>query len=146
MTILDKIKTEIVKAMKAKDTARLTTLRMVSAEITKESQKKGQVGPLTSDQELAVLSREIKSRQDEIEVYASVGNDTKVLDLNAEIAIIDEFRPKQASDDEIIDVIRTTMADTGIDKAGPLTGKVMGQLKGKADGRRVKALIEKVLA
>ena len=72
MTILDKIKTEIVKAMKAKDTARLTTLRMVSAEITKESQKKGQVGPLTSDQELAVLSREIKSRQDEIEVYASV--------------------------------------------------------------------------
>ena len=145
MTLKETLQKDIIKAMKAKDKATANTLRMVSAALTKQEQAKGQKGDLTVDQELQILNKELKSRHEELEAFKAVNNQDKVDQITSEIELIKSYQPKQLTDDELKAIISQTIAETGLRNAGPLTGKVMAQVKGKADGSHVKNLIVEVL-
>lgn len=145
MTLKQTLQKDIITAMKAKDKATANTLRMVSAALTKQEQAKGQKGELTVDQELQILNKELKSRHEELEAFKSVNNQEKVDQITSEIEIIKSYQPRQLSDDELKSIIIKTIDETGLRNAGPLTGKVMAQVKGQADGSRVRTLILDVL-
>lgn len=145
MTLKETLQKDIITAMKAKDKATANTLRMVSAALTKQEQAKGQKGELTADQELQILNKELKSRYEELEAFKSVNNQEKVDQITSEIEIIKSYQPRQLSDDELKSIIIKTIDETGLRNAGPLTGKVMAQVKGQADGSRVRTLILDVL-
>jgi gatB/yqey domain protein len=137
MTLKQTLQKDIITAIKAKDKATANTLRMVSAALTKQEQAKGQKGELTVDQELQILNKELKSRHEELEAFKSVNNQEKVDQITSEIEIIKSYQPRQLSDDELKSIIIKTIDETGLRNAGPLTGKVMAQVKGQADGSRV---------
>lgn len=145
MTLKQTLQKDIITAMKAKDKATANTLRMVSAALTKQEQAKGQKGELTVDQELQILNKELKSRHEELEAFKSVNNQEKVDQITSEIEIIKSYQPRQLSDDELKSIIIKTIDETGLRNAGPLTGKVMAQVKGQADGSRVRTLIVELL-
>lgn len=145
MTLKATLQKDIITAMKAKDKATANTLRMVSAALTKQEQAKGQKGELTVDQELQILNKELKSRHEELEAFKSVNNQEKVDQITSEIEIIKSYQPRQLSDDELKSIIIKVIDETGLRNAGPLTGKVMAQVKGQADGSRVRTLILDVL-
>lgn len=145
MTLKETLQKDIITAMKAKDKATANTLRMVSAALTKQEQAKGQKGELTVNQELQILNKELKSRHEELEAFKSVNNQEKVDQITSEIEIIKSYQPRQLSDDELKSIIIKTIDETGLRNAGPLTGKVMAQVKGQADGSRVRTLILDVL-
>lgn len=145
MTLKQTLQKDIITAMKAKDKATANTLRMVSAALTKQEQAKGQKGELTVDQELQILNKELKSRHEELEAFKSVNNQEKVDQITSEIEIIKSYQPRQLSDDELKSIIIKIIDETGLRNAGPLTGKVMAQVKGQADGSQVRTLILEVL-
>lgn len=145
MTLKATLQKDIITAMKAKDKSTANTLRMVSAALTKQEQAKGQKGELTVDQELQILNKELKSRHEELEAFKSVNNQEKVDQITSEIEIIKSYQPRQLSDDELKSIIIKVIDETGLRNAGPLTGKVMAQVKGQADGSRVRTLILDVL-
>ncbi|MEM7773613.1 MAG: GatB/YqeY domain-containing protein [Cyanobacteria bacterium P01_A01_bin.37] len=150
MSLKDRISEEIKTAMKAKDKIRLETVRGIKKLILeKESdvRAKGQ-DELTEEQELAILTQLAKQRRDSIEQYTKAGRDELAEKEAQELTILEEYLPAQLSEAEIEAVIEGLIAKTGA--SGPKDmGKVMGpamkELKGKADGAKVQALVKSKL-
>ncbi len=150
MSLQTTIKDGIKDAMKNKDMARLTTLRGLSSAMMNEAvaQNLGPQGELSDDQVIAVLMREAKRRKDSIAQYNEAGRDDLAGDERAELSVIEEFLPKMMSQDEIRPLAEAKIAEMGADKskAGMVTGALMKDLKGKADGNDVKAVVDSLLA
>ncbi|MEA5463556.1 GatB/YqeY domain-containing protein [Leptothoe sp. PORK10 BA2] len=151
MSLKDRISDEIKTAMKARDKVRLQTVRSIKKVILdRESEVRplGQDG-LTPEQEIEVVTQLAKQRKDSIEQYQNAGRDDLAEKEAEELAILQEYLPEQLSDDDIAAVIDELIAKTGA--TGPRDmGKVMGpamqQMKGKADGGKVQALVKAKLA
>lgn len=151
MSLKDRISDEIKTAMKARDKVRLQTVRSIKKVILeKESEvrPKGQ-DALTPEQEIEVVTQLAKQRKDSIEQYQNAGREDLAEKEAQELTILQEYLPEQMSDDDIAAVIDELIAKTGA--TGPHDmGKVMGpamkQMKGKADGGKVQALVKAKLA
>jgi uncharacterized protein YqeY len=151
MSLKDRITNDIKAAMKAKDKVRLETVRSIKKVIIeKEStvRAKGQE-VLNETQELEVLTQLAKQRRDAIEQYTQA-NRADLADAEAaELAIIEEYLPAQLSDAEIEAVIDGLSAKTGASSPkdmGKVMGPAMKELKGRADGAKVQALVKSKLA
>jgi uncharacterized protein YqeY len=151
MSLKDRITNDIKAAMKAKDKVRLETVRSIKKVIIeKEStvRAKGQE-VLNETQELEVLTQLAKQRRDAIEQYTQA-NRADLADAEAaELAIIEEYLPAQLSDAEIEAVIDGLIAKTGASSPkdmGKVMGPAMKELKGRADGAKVQALVKSKLA
>jgi uncharacterized protein YqeY len=151
MSLKDRITNDIKAAMKAKDKVRLETVRSIKKVIIeKEStvRAKGQE-VLNETQELEVLTQLAKQRRDAIEQYTQA-NRADLADAEAaELAIIEEYLPTQLSDAEIEAVIDGLIAKTGASSPkdmGKVMGPAMKELKGRADGAKVQALVKSKLA
>jgi uncharacterized protein YqeY len=151
MSLKDRITNDIKAAMKAKDKVRLETVRSIKKVIIeKEStvRAKGQE-VLNETQELEVLTQLAKQRRDAIEQYTQA-NRADLADAEAaELAIIEEYLPAQLSDAEIEAVIDELIAKTGASSPkdmGKVMGPAMKELKGRADGAKVQALVKSKLA
>lgn len=151
MSLQTTIKDGIKDAMKNKDMARLTVLRGLSSAFMNEAValNLGPQGELTDEQVIAVLMREAKRRKDSIQQYTDGGREDLAGDEKAELAVIEEYLPAMMSADEIRPIAEAKKAELGIDdksKAGMLTGAIMKDLKGKANGDDVKAVVESLFA
>ena len=147
MSLQITIKDSIKEAMKNKDMARLMTLRGISSAMTNEAVNlsKGPQGELTDDEVITLITREAKRRKDSIAQYTEGGREDLAADEKSELAILEEFLPAMMTQDEIRPVAVAKKAELGIDdkaKIGMLTGAVMKDLKGKANGDDVKAVVE----
>ncbi len=149
MTIHETIKGGIPEAMKARDEVRLRTLRSLTTAMTNEAvaKKMKPTDFLGDDDALAVLKRAANQRKDSIEQFDKAGRADLSEPEKAELAVITSFLPAQASREEIEAVVKAKIAEMGADKskAGMLTGAVMKELKGKADGGAVKEVIDALL-
>lgn len=131
--------------MKAKDEARLSTIRMVKTALKKlevDSMK-----PLTEQSEMQVLNTLIKQRKDSVEMFRQ-GNRPELADKEeAEIKLIESYLPAGASDQDIDDAIAAALSETGVTDPKQM-GVVMKAAQAKLAGKRVdgKALSEKVRA
>lgn len=156
MTLHETIKNQIKEAMRAKETLKLDTLRGLNALFQNEMLTNKTLDPknefLPDDKVLALIKRSVKQRQDSIRQF-EIG---KRLDLaekeRAELSILESFLPKGASTDEIMTIakriIEEQMKSGAFDakkSAGKLTGLVMKELAGRADGNDVKTVLEKLI-
>ena len=137
---------DLKDAMRAKDTVRLATVRSLQAAITTAEKKTGE--PLDADGLLAVVQKQGKQRRDAIEQYRSAGRDDLAQREIDELAWIQLYLPRQATDEEIrarvAEVIQSVGASSMKDM-GPVMGAAMSALKGVAEGRRVQAMVRELL-
>ena len=140
----------MIAAMKAKDQVRLDTLRGCLAAFTNELVAKGKKPSeeLSDDEAITVLKRLGKQRTDAVEQYTKGGRAELAEKEATEKKIIEEFLPQMASREEIEKVARTKMQEMGtVDAAGigKLTGVIMKEFAGRADGNEVKAVITSLI-
>ena len=147
MSLKDQVSEDIKTAMKSKDKVRLETVRSIKKVlIEKESTIRGQgQETLTEAQELEILIQLAKQRRDSIEQYQKAGREDLADQEKAELAIIEEYLPKQLSDEEvsvIIDEIITQVGASSAKDMGKVMGQAMQRLKGQADGKKVQELVK----
>ena len=146
MTLLETLNADIKTAMKARDKEKLSVLRMIKAAIQKEQIHLGH--DLNDDEELTVLSREMKQRKDSLTEFENANRQDLADKVSSEIAIVETYMPAQLSDDELTDLVRKAINDLGVTSQkqfGKLMGAVMPQVKGKADGNRVQTVVKQEL-
>lgn len=144
-----KIQDDLKSAMKAGDAPKRDTLRMIDSmikntEIEKMKREKG----LTDEEVQEVIARGIKQRKDSVAQYEAGGRPELAEKEKAEIEILLSYMPKQMSEEEVRNVVKEIIVQTGAStKAdmGKVMGEAMGKLKGKADGNLVKKIVEEEL-
>jgi uncharacterized protein YqeY len=133
--------------MRTRDELRRETLRMALS--AAQNAEKAARRPLTDDEMLSVFSKEVKSRRESIEAYEKAGREDLAGKERAEAAILAEFLPQPLSEDELRDIVRAAIAESGAASARDM-GKVMGLLsprtRNRADGRTVSAMVAQELA
>ena len=128
----DQILNDQKAAMKGGDKPRLATIRLIMAAI--KQQEVDSRKELTDEDVITILTRMVKQRRDSVDQYTKAGRSDLADQETAEIAIIDQYLPEQLSEEEVASIIDEIISATGA--AGPQDmGKVMGQLKGKLQGR-----------
>ncbi|MGB7712798.1 MAG: GatB/YqeY domain-containing protein [Microcoleus sp.] len=151
MSLRERIDAEIKAAMKSKDKVRLETVRSIKKFILEKEVSLRPSGQetLTEAQEMEILVQIAKQRRDSIEQYHKGGREDLVAQEAAELAIVEEYLPRQMSDEEVSAVIDEVIASLGATSAKDL-GKVMGaamqQLKGKADGKKIQDAVKAKLS
>ncbi|MDD3806806.1 MAG: GatB/YqeY domain-containing protein [Candidatus Marinimicrobia bacterium] len=146
MNYLDTIQKDLKEAMKNRDTVRTRTLRMLLAKL---KEKRIEVlHDLTEEEELSVLRKAAKERQDSAKTYNEAGRFDLAEQEKEELKIIETYLPAELNDDEIRKVVREVMKETDAENIRDL-GKVMGtamkRLSGRADGKRVQMIVRKEL-
>lgn len=144
--ISDTINKQIAEAMKAKDEIRLSTLKLLLTAL--HNARIDKRGDLTKEEELEVVGREAKKRKDAIEAYKKAGATDRAKKEEKELTILQEFLPKELSDEEVLKLVNETIAATGASSPqdmGKVIGAVMAKAKGKADGKKVSEMVRKKL-
>lgn len=147
MSLLSRLNDDIKTAMKSKDKDVLSVLRMMKASIQNEEIKSGT--SLTPDDELTVLSREMKQRKDSLEEFSKADRMDLVEKIEREILIVSKYMPEQLSDDELKSLIQEAVNATGASSMkdfGKVMGAIMPKIKGKADGQKVNAFVKEQLS
>ena len=150
MTLHETLKEHLKESMKAKDEVRLRTVRSMLTAFTNELVATGKKPQdmLDDEKALTVVSRLAKQRKDSIEQFER-GNRNDLAEIEkAELAVLQTYLPTMMSQEEIRPIVETKIAEMGIadkSKMGMLLGAVMKDLKGKADGADVKAVVESIL-
>ncbi|NEP90985.1 MAG: GatB/YqeY domain-containing protein [Okeania sp. SIO2C2] len=147
MSLKDRITEDIKVAMKAKDKVRLETVRSIKKVILEEEANARAAGKdsLTETQEMDILIRLAKQRRDSIEQYTQAGRQELADGEAAELAILEEYLPKQLSDEDIAQIVDEVIAQVGANSPkdmGKVMGPAMQQLKGKADGKKVQEAVK----
>jgi uncharacterized protein len=151
MSLKERIGEDIKTAMKAKDKVRLETVRSIKKAILDkevEVRPQGQES-LTAEQEIDLLSQQAKQRRDSIEQFANAGRDDLAEKESQELAIIETYLPEQVSDSELEAIIDEIIANSGaksVKDLGKVMAPAMKQLKGKADGKKIQALVKSKLS
>jgi uncharacterized protein YqeY len=148
MKLKDKITDDLKSAMKSKDKIRLETVRSIRALIL-EHEKSGAEKELTPEQEINLLTSAAKKRAESIEQFSNANRNDLADKEKAELAIIQEYLPKQLSEEEIIAEVKAIAQEIGaVDKShfAKLMPAAIKKLKGSADGKAVKSAVEKVLS
>lgn len=147
MALKDKITEDMKAAMKSGEKAKLETIRSIRALIL-EFEKSGTGKELNEEEEIKMLSTAAKKRKESIEQFRNAGRIELAEKEEFELAIIQEYLPKQLSEDEILNIIKNIALEVGaVNKQDfpKIMPKVMAQLKGIADGKVVRSLVEKFL-
>ncbi len=146
VTLLSTLNADMKTAMKAKDKERLAVIRMLKASLQNEEIKVGH--ELNADEELTILSREMKQRRDSLAEFEKAGREDLSEKVKIEIAIVEKYLPAQLSDEEIRQIVAQAIADTNAtspSEFGKVMGAVMPKVKGKADGNQVNAIVKELL-
>lgn len=148
MPLKDQIISDMTAAMKAKDAARTSTLRMLKAAIM--NREKEGAGEISDEDVLKLLRSQVKQRRDSVEQYQK-GNRPELADKEqAEIAIIESYLPQGASQEEIDQAVAAAIAETGaasMKEMGAVMKATMARLAGKnADGKAVSEAVKAKLA
>jgi uncharacterized protein len=134
------------EATKAKDRFRLTVIRMLRSELQNGAIAKREA--LDADEELAILTREVKRRQESLGDYERSGRQDLLEDLKKEIEILRRYLPEQLSEAELEKIVSEAVAESGaqsLKEMGKVMGLLMPRVKGRADGGLVRRLVEQQL-
>ncbi|ALX48123.1 GatB/YqeY domain-containing protein [Lentibacillus amyloliquefaciens] len=148
MALVEQLNRDMKQAMKNKEKDRLAVIRMVKASMQNESIKLGNKN-LSEDEELTVLSKELKQRKDSLQEFKEAGRDDLVDKLETEIDIIESYMPRQLTDEELEQVVKATIREVNASSKqdmGKVMSTIMPKVKGKADGARINKLVQKHLS
>lgn len=150
-TLKDRLRADLTAAMKARDKARASALRMVMTAISR-AEVAGDTARELSDEEVTeVLTKEAKGRREAALAFEEAGRTESAAKERAEAAVIAEYLPEQLDERAVAELVSATIADLGVAGEGmKAMGRVMGavqpQVKGRADGGAVAAEVRRQLA
>ncbi|MDZ7315958.1 MAG: GatB/YqeY domain-containing protein [candidate division KSB1 bacterium] len=147
MSLFDQLTEDMKAAMKAGDKDRLSAIRLLRGALKNEAIDKRR--DLTAEEEIAVLAAAAKKRQESIDAYRQAGREDLAQKEEQELALIRSYLPKQLSREELLNIIDAAIAQSGaktVHDLGKVMPIVMQQVKGRADGREVNALVRERLS
>lgn len=149
MNLFDKVSGDIKTAMLARDKVRLEALRGIKKEFLEAKTAKGGDGELSDDAALKILAKMVKQRKESASIYTEQNRADLAGEELAQAAIIEEYLPKQLSEEELTAALKEIIARVGATSAKEM-GKVMGtaskELAGKAEGKAISAKVRELLA
>ncbi len=145
MPLLDRVQKDMVDAMKAKEEARLSAIRMIKAALMKA--KVDSPKPIDEAAEMQILNSLIKQRREAADMFRKGGREDQALKEEAELKIVESYMPASASDEEMAAAIDAAIAETGISSVKQM-GLVMKAAQARLAGKRVdgKVLSDRVRA
>lgn len=146
MTTRERLEADIRDSMRSRNQARVDALRFLKNAI--QMVEKDQLKTLDESGMSEVIIKQVKDRRESIEMFRQGGRDDLVAKESAELAILEEYMPPQMSQEELTQIIRDAIAAAGATSPqdrGKVMGRVMPQVKGKADGNQVNALVNEML-
>ena len=147
MSLLERLNEDMKQAMRNKEKEKLTVIRMIKASLQNEAIKLGK--DLNEEQELTVLSREVKQRKDSLHEFEKAGREDLVEKIRTELQYVELYMPKQLSEDEVSKIVAETVAETGASSKadmGKVMAAIMPKVKGKADGSLINKLVQQHLS
>lgn len=149
MSLQDKVMQAMKVAMKAKDTQSLEALRSVKAALLLAQTETGSKLELSETEEMKLLQKQVKQRKDSAAIYTNQGRPDLAEPELAQAEVIEQFLPKQMSEEEVTAIVDRIIADTGASSMADM-GKVMGavsaELAGKADGKTISTVVKSRLS
>ncbi|AWI37417.1 GatB/YqeY domain-containing protein [Bacillus safensis] len=148
MSLLEQLNSDMKLMMKNREKDKLVVIRMVKASLQNEAIKLKK-DSLTGDEELTVLSREIKQRKDSLREFSKANRLDLVDKVQKEIDILDVYLPEQLSEEELQTIVKETVAETGASSKadmGKVMSAIMPKVKGKADGAVINRLVSEQLS
>ena len=147
VALLDQLNADMKEAMKAKQKDRLSVIRMLKASLQNESIHLG-VAELNEEQELTVLSREVKQRRDSLKEFRDADREDLAEKIEQEVVYLNAYLPAQLTEEEIKQLIsETAKMINAINPSdmGKLMGAIVPKTKGRADGALVSTLVKAYL-
>ncbi|MGB9791639.1 MAG: GatB/YqeY domain-containing protein [Thermacetogeniaceae bacterium] len=148
MSLQERLYEDMKKALKEREAGKLklSVIRLVRSALKNRAIELGR--ELTDEDVIEVLAREVKQRREAIEEYNRVGRPDVAAELEAEIAVLQEYLPRQLSREEIAAEAREAIASVGAKgpkDLGRVMGALMPRLKGRADGKVVQEVVRALL-
>ena len=147
MSLIGELQEEVKSAMLARDAPRRDALRLIVSSL--KSAEKELQRPLSEEEELQVLQRERKKRQEAALAFREAGRDEQASGEEAELAVLEEFMPEPLSEDELERIVDDAIAEnkaTSMRDMRRVMADVMPQIAGRADGSAVSQLVREKLA
>ena len=147
MSLTEQLQADMKSAMRDGDAHRRDTLRMAIAAVQNAEKEKRR--PLSEEETLAVLSRQVKTRRESVKAFRDAGRDDLADKEQAEIELLAPYLPQQLGEDEVRALVSEAIATTGASSPadmGRVMGALMPRLKGRADGSLVSRLVNEELA
>jgi uncharacterized protein YqeY len=144
--MLKQLQDDMRKALKAGEKKKLSTIRMLISSVKNESIEKR--GELSDEDVLTVIQREIKQRKSANEEFKKGNRDDLIQENEVEIAILEAYLPQQLTDAELEKLVKQVVVEMNASspkEMGKVMGKLMPQIKGKADGTRVQTMVRSIL-
>ncbi|HLR25240.1 MAG TPA: GatB/YqeY domain-containing protein [Fodinibius sp.] len=151
MALKDQIMADLKQAMKAKEQKKLQVLRSLKAKLLEReiSEREGGEASLSDEQTIEVLMKAAKQRKESIEQFEKGGREDLVQSEKAELEIINSYLPEMLSEEEVREVARKKIEQTGAENMadmGRVMGAMMQELKGKAEGSLVSKVVKEELS
>ena len=146
MALKDRLNDDLKDAMRQRDAKRRDTIRLLLSAIRYE--EIARKGDLDDDAVTQTLSKQAQQRRDSITAYAKGARPDLVAQEQAELEIIRAYLPEPMSADEVAAIVQAAIADagaTGPQDMGKVMGRIMPQVRGRADGKQVSALVQERL-
>jgi uncharacterized protein YqeY len=134
------------QAMKGKDKLRLSVIRMVRAAM--KNQEIDSQNPLTEDDVIAIVRRELKQRRDSLLAFESAGRTDLADEAKAEISVLLAYLPQQLSESEVRSLVEesiSTVGAKGKSDIGKVMADIMPKIRGRADGKMVQQIVQSLL-
>ena len=145
MSLQEKVMEAMKAAMKAKDTQSLEALRSIKSALLLAQTETGAKADLSEEEEIKLLQKQVKQRKDSATIYKEQGREDLAEPELAQAKIIEQFLPKQLSEEEVGKIVAEIIAETGASSMADM-GKVMGlastRLAGKADGKTISTAVK----
>ena len=146
MSIKQRLEEDIRHAMRARDQERLDALRFLKSQI--QLVEKNNLKELDEAGVVDVVAKQVKDRRESIQMFSDGGRDDLVAQETAALAVVQEYLPEQLGVAELEALARQAIADlgaTGLSDRGKVMGRIMPQVRGKADGGDVNAVVARLL-
>lgn len=147
MSLAERLQQDMKSALKNKEKEKLSTIRMVRAAI-----KKAEIdhkGPLNDEQIIEVIMREVKQRKDAVQEYEKAGRHDLVEKEKEELQILETYLPEPLTEEELTEIIQETIQQLGVTskkEIGKVMKTVLPKVKGRAEGKAVNQIVQKLLS
>lgn len=149
MSLQDKVMDAMKTAMKAKDTQSLEALRAIKSALLLAQTETGSKADLTEEEEIKLLQKQVKQRKDSAAIYNEQNRQDLAEPELAQAQVIEQFLPKQLSEEEVSKIVDQIIADSGASSMADM-GKIMGlvsaKLAGQADGKTISTAVKSKLS
>jgi uncharacterized protein len=142
VSLQDEISHQTKEAMKGRDRPRVEALRMLTSALKNGEIEKGE--PLTEDEEIAVLRRQLKQREESAEAFRKAGREEQARAEETEAEIVRRYLPAPLSDEEMIEIVDEVINETGatsMREMGAVMGRATARAGNRADGKRLSAIV-----